>query len=136
MNVTGLIAESIRYWEPRRLWYNLALTALASAWVVVAWPPFSPGLHAGVVRETLRPSGAGERLLLRRLLGRYTDAAICLRAWMASAPVGLVAAGNDLSPGAGLLLDRGRNLSICGCVGLDRGNRFDAHRGSPSWVTS
>ena len=40
--MNGVLAESIRYWEPRRLWYNLALTALASAWVALTWPHFRP----------------------------------------------------------------------------------------------
>ena len=31
---------AIRYWEPRRLAYNLALAVLASAWVLLTWPHF------------------------------------------------------------------------------------------------
>ncbi len=37
-----IIRDAIRYWEVRRLWYNLALTALVSAWVFLTWPHFRP----------------------------------------------------------------------------------------------
>ena len=33
-----LIRDAIRYWEIGRLWYNLALTALAGAWLWLTWP--------------------------------------------------------------------------------------------------
>ena len=38
------LGEAIRYWEPRRIWYNLALTALAGAWVLLTWPHFRHAL--------------------------------------------------------------------------------------------
>ena len=38
----GVLSDSIRYWEARRLLYNLALTTLAIAWVVLTWPHFQP----------------------------------------------------------------------------------------------
>ena len=34
------LREASRYWEPRRIWYNLALTALVGAWVLFTWPHF------------------------------------------------------------------------------------------------
>ncbi len=37
-----VVRDAIGYWEPRRLWYNAALTALAGAWVVLTWPRFRP----------------------------------------------------------------------------------------------
>jgi len=37
-----IIRDAIRYWELRRLWYNLGLTGLATAWVVLTWPHFRP----------------------------------------------------------------------------------------------
>jgi hypothetical protein len=37
-----VLRDAIGYWEPRRLWYNVALTALASTWVVLTWPHFRP----------------------------------------------------------------------------------------------
>ena len=36
------LPDATRYWERRRLWYNLALTALTAAWVVLTWPHFRP----------------------------------------------------------------------------------------------
>jgi hypothetical protein len=38
--VTGMI----RYWEVRRIWYNLALVLLVIAWIVGTWPHFQPAL--------------------------------------------------------------------------------------------
>jgi 4-amino-4-deoxy-L-arabinose transferase-like glycosyltransferase len=34
----------VRYWEVRRIWYNLALFALCVWWVVHTWPHFEPAL--------------------------------------------------------------------------------------------
>lgn len=38
------LAEAVRYWEPRRLSYNLALVAVCLAWVLATWPHFRPAL--------------------------------------------------------------------------------------------
>jgi hypothetical protein len=38
------LQDAIRYWEPRRVGYNLALTALAGALVLKTWPHFQPAL--------------------------------------------------------------------------------------------
>jgi hypothetical protein len=35
--------DAIRYWEGG--WYNLALGALAAAWVVLTWPHFRPAFN-------------------------------------------------------------------------------------------
>jgi hypothetical protein len=40
----GPFADAIRYWEPRRLAYNLILVAVTIAWVVATWPHFRPAL--------------------------------------------------------------------------------------------
>jgi MFS family permease len=40
----GPFADAIRYWEPRRLAYNLILIAVTAAWVVATWPHFRPAL--------------------------------------------------------------------------------------------
>jgi hypothetical protein len=37
-----LLADAIHFWEPRRLFYNLALTAAVFAWVAFSWPHFRP----------------------------------------------------------------------------------------------
>lgn len=34
----------IRYWELRRIWYNLALTLLCAWWVAHTWPHFEPAM--------------------------------------------------------------------------------------------
>jgi len=39
-----VLRDAFGYWEPRRLWYNVALTALVGAWVVATWPHFRPAL--------------------------------------------------------------------------------------------
>jgi hypothetical protein len=39
-----LFAEAVRYWEPRRLIYNCALSAVSVSWFAVAWPHFRPAL--------------------------------------------------------------------------------------------
>jgi hypothetical protein len=44
------LREVMRYWEPRRIWYNFALIALAGAWVLFTWPHFQ---HALTLRHCL-----------------------------------------------------------------------------------
>ena len=39
----GLI-EAARFWEPRRLLYNLLLTGVVVIWVVRTWPHFRPAM--------------------------------------------------------------------------------------------
>ena len=34
------VADALRYWEVRRVFYNAVLTAVAVSWVVVTWPHF------------------------------------------------------------------------------------------------
>jgi hypothetical protein len=36
----GLLADAIRFWEPRRLLYNFVLSAVVAIWLVVTWPHF------------------------------------------------------------------------------------------------
>lgn len=35
-----LITDAIRYWEFRRVWYNLVLAAIVLGWVTLTWPHF------------------------------------------------------------------------------------------------
>lgn len=51
--VRALLTEAARYWEPRRIAYNLALLALAGVWVVVTWPHFRPAVVLPHLPETL-----------------------------------------------------------------------------------
>jgi hypothetical protein len=38
------IRVAARYWEPRRIAYNLVLVAVAVTWLVLTWPHFRPAL--------------------------------------------------------------------------------------------
>jgi hypothetical protein len=38
----ALLSNALRFWEPRRLLYNLVLTAVTFAWVAASWPHFRP----------------------------------------------------------------------------------------------
>jgi hypothetical protein len=38
------LADALRFWELRRVFYNLALSAVALAWLVLTWPHFRPAL--------------------------------------------------------------------------------------------
>lgn len=44
-NFRGLLADSLRYWELRRLIYNFVLLAVVAAWVAATWPHFRPMLE-------------------------------------------------------------------------------------------
>ena len=37
-----IFADAMRFWEPRRIVYNLVLTAVVVGWLVVTWPHFRP----------------------------------------------------------------------------------------------
>jgi hypothetical protein len=39
-----LFLDAIRFWEFRRLFYNLALAAASLAWLFATWPHFRPAL--------------------------------------------------------------------------------------------
>ena len=41
----SVLQDALRYWEPRRIAYNLALTAVAVAVVVRTWPHFQPAFR-------------------------------------------------------------------------------------------
>ena len=40
----ALLADALRFWELRRIFYNFALTIVVLAWLVVTWPHFRPAL--------------------------------------------------------------------------------------------
>lgn len=42
--ISGPFADAIRYWEPRRIVYNLVLAVVVLAWIVLTWPHFRPTL--------------------------------------------------------------------------------------------
>jgi hypothetical protein len=39
-----ILSDALRYWEPRRIAYNLILTAIVVAWVGFSWPHFLPAM--------------------------------------------------------------------------------------------
>lgn len=42
--MSDTLRQAIRFWEPRRIGYNLALFALAGVWAVRTWPAFRPAV--------------------------------------------------------------------------------------------
>jgi hypothetical protein len=38
------LADAARFWEPRRVLYNLVLAAVVVVWIVASWPHFRPAL--------------------------------------------------------------------------------------------
>src|ERR1700726_1587358 len=38
------LIDAIRYWEPRRLVYNVVLTTICVVWVAFTWPHFRPAM--------------------------------------------------------------------------------------------
>lgn len=40
----ALLTDAIRFWELRRIFYNLALSVVVVAWLVLTWPHFRPAL--------------------------------------------------------------------------------------------
>lgn len=41
----GIISDAIAYWERRRTIYNLLLTVVVIAWIVLTWPHFRPAFR-------------------------------------------------------------------------------------------
>jgi len=39
------LMDAIKFWEPRRIPYNLVLTAVTAVWFALDWPHFRPGLN-------------------------------------------------------------------------------------------
>jgi len=44
MNLREVAGDALRYWEPRRIVYNVVLTAVVIGWVVLTWPHFRNAL--------------------------------------------------------------------------------------------
>ncbi|GAC1647021.1 MAG: hypothetical protein NVS4B3_00410 [Gemmatimonadaceae bacterium] len=47
------LPNAIRYWELRRIGYNLALLSLVVAWVVLSWPHFRPAFTIASIAKLL-----------------------------------------------------------------------------------
>lgn len=42
---TGGLRDAIRFWEPRRIWYNAFLFVIVLLWLIFTWPHFRPALN-------------------------------------------------------------------------------------------
>jgi hypothetical protein len=42
LGLPEVVADAIRYWERRRIAYNLVLSAVVFAWIIGTWPHFRP----------------------------------------------------------------------------------------------
>jgi len=47
------VSATIRYWELRRIWYNLALALLVVWFIVRTWPHFAPVMNLGSLGKLL-----------------------------------------------------------------------------------
>lgn len=45
--------DAMRYWEPRRIAYNLVLAAVLFIWLVLTWPHFRPALSGRSLLQLL-----------------------------------------------------------------------------------
>ena len=43
------LLATVRFWEPRRILYNLALTVVVLLWVIATWPHFRPAMTASAL---------------------------------------------------------------------------------------
>lgn len=41
----SIFGDALRYWELRRIPYNLVLAAVVVAWIVLSWPHFRPAFN-------------------------------------------------------------------------------------------
>ena len=76
----GLFADSVRFWEPRRLLYNGVLALVVLAWLFVTWPHFRSVI-------TL------QSLLLLLVLGLIANVCYCA-AYLIDLPLQLSSIGN------------------------------------------
>ena len=44
-NFRELLLTAARFWEPRRILYNLILLGVCLVWLIASWPHFRPALH-------------------------------------------------------------------------------------------
>ena len=80
-NFRGLIADSLRFWELRRLIYNLVLFTVVATWVAATWPHFRPMIEV-------------HSLLLLAILALLSNACYCV-AYLVDIPM-QCSAFNDL----------------------------------------
>ena len=76
----GILADSLRFWEPRRLIYNLVLFTVVVTWVAATWPHFRPMFEV-------------HSLLLLAILALVGNACYCT-AYLVDIPMQCSALGN------------------------------------------
>ena len=101
-------ADAARFWEPRRVFYNLVLTAVVVHLDRSELAPLPPRVYA---TRSGRPRVASERLLLRRVPRRRSPAAVAPRYPLETSTRRAMVDRNALRPPPGQLLDRRRDLS-------------------------
>jgi len=72
-----ILSDAIRYWEPRRIVYNLVLSAVVIAWLVLTWPRFRVAFTLQALLLLLMLAAGLPRWLLKFGGGSYDDYAIC-----------------------------------------------------------
>jgi hypothetical protein len=45
VSLRDMVADALRYWEIRRVGYNIVLTLIALGWLYFTWPHFRPAFH-------------------------------------------------------------------------------------------
>jgi hypothetical protein len=78
----GFLAGAIRFWEPRRIVYNLILAIVVVVWIAATWPHFRP---------MLTPHG----LLLLIILALLANACYCT-AYILDIPMQSLFVGDSL----------------------------------------
>ena len=79
-NFRGLLGNSLRFWELRRLIYNLVLFTVVVTWVAATWPHFRPMFEV-------------HSLLLLAILALVANACYCA-AYLVDIPMQYSALGN------------------------------------------
>ena len=86
------VADALRYWEARRVFYNVVLTGVAVLWVKFTWPHFRPAQLLSVP-----PGDTHSALLILIILAVY--------GWHRYYLVYLYMSNRDKEPKDGLALD-------------------------------
>jgi hypothetical protein len=77
VSIRAVFGDALRYWEPRRVVYNLILSGVAAAWIVFSWPHF---------RESLTLQSLGIMLVLAVLANICYCAAYLLDIFLQYSP--------------------------------------------------
>jgi hypothetical protein len=78
----AFLTDAIRFWEPRRLVYNLILAVVVVVWLVASWPHF-------------RPTFTLHSLLLLSILALLANACYCA-AYLLDIPMQSLSVGDAL----------------------------------------